>query len=87
MTCEQCIHWGPDCGFSEDYTEDLKFCSKWFHIDHAPVMKITYGQGKGCIFTFSDFSCRYFKDKKECPADSCRDCDLIYTEKCEEGCL
>lgn len=84
-SCGKCVFWGPDCGFSNMYKDDLKFCNKWFKFDKTPVMKITYGGGKGCIFTPIDFCCKFFKSKEECRVNSCRDCDKVYNG-CEEGC-
>ena len=84
--CGKCIHWGINCGFSDMYEDDLKFCNKWFKVDNAPIMKINYGSGKGCIFTPIDFCCKFFKDKEECPVSECGNCDKVYNT-CEEGCF
>ena len=83
--CKNCHFWGPDCGFSDKYTEKSKFCDRWFSGgDETPVMKITYGGGKGCIFTPLDFCCKFFQNKKDCPEEG-KEYGCIQCEK--EECI
>lgn len=84
-TCERCVFWGPDSGFSDEYTDSCKLCRKWFNSDKTPIMKITYGGGKGAIFTPIGFCCKFFRDKKDCPIMEIQECFLCDNKECPEN--